>query len=361
MLAAFHLNLTALSWVALVVGLFLVYNTVTISVIARRDEIGVLARAGRDPGAGAGAVSRRSRRARAGRRRARASGSGGSWRMRPSASPRPRSARSTSRPPPHRLPGGLARRAGAGDRHSVVAAGRRGARPRREPRATDGGDARQRSPRDAAAPAAIGAVLPVRRPGRRLRPVAARAGERPAALRLCVLVCHHHRRVAAGAGNHLRARPRAARAARAAAGRRGRAGARQPGRRDSAAVDLRVRAGRQPLDDGGRGGDDRQLQGHGRLLDRPDAAGRSLRRPGYAADGGVGADAVGAGDGRRAAAIPASTPSTRSGTSISSTTATWSCSAPATSTSCCHTARCCSRRPPTDGRCPAASHRHRSR
>jgi putative ABC transport system permease protein len=42
MLAAFHLNLTALSWVALVVGLFLVYNTVTISVIARRDEIGLL-------------------------------------------------------------------------------------------------------------------------------------------------------------------------------------------------------------------------------------------------------------------------------------------------------------------------------
>ncbi len=42
MLAAFHLNLTALSWVALVVGLFLVYNTVTISVLARRDEIGML-------------------------------------------------------------------------------------------------------------------------------------------------------------------------------------------------------------------------------------------------------------------------------------------------------------------------------
>ncbi|MGQ0734160.1 MAG: FtsX-like permease family protein [Acidobacteriota bacterium] len=42
MLAAFHLNLTALSWIALVVGLFLVYNTVTISVIARRGEIGAL-------------------------------------------------------------------------------------------------------------------------------------------------------------------------------------------------------------------------------------------------------------------------------------------------------------------------------
>jgi putative ABC transport system permease protein len=42
MLAAFHLNLSALSWIALVVGLFLVYNTVTISVISRREEIGTL-------------------------------------------------------------------------------------------------------------------------------------------------------------------------------------------------------------------------------------------------------------------------------------------------------------------------------
>ena len=42
MLAAFHLNLTALSSIALLVGLFLVYNTVSTSVIARRDEIGTL-------------------------------------------------------------------------------------------------------------------------------------------------------------------------------------------------------------------------------------------------------------------------------------------------------------------------------
>ena len=42
MLAAFHTNLTALSWIALIVGLFLVYNTVTISVVARREEIGTL-------------------------------------------------------------------------------------------------------------------------------------------------------------------------------------------------------------------------------------------------------------------------------------------------------------------------------
>ena len=42
MLAAFHFNLAALSYVALLVGLFLVYNTVATSVIARRDEIGML-------------------------------------------------------------------------------------------------------------------------------------------------------------------------------------------------------------------------------------------------------------------------------------------------------------------------------
>jgi putative ABC transport system permease protein len=42
MLRAFHFNLAALSYVALLVGLFLVYNTVAVSVIARRDEIGVL-------------------------------------------------------------------------------------------------------------------------------------------------------------------------------------------------------------------------------------------------------------------------------------------------------------------------------
>jgi putative ABC transport system permease protein len=42
MLRAFHFNLTALAYVALLVGLFLVYNTVSVSVIARREEIGTL-------------------------------------------------------------------------------------------------------------------------------------------------------------------------------------------------------------------------------------------------------------------------------------------------------------------------------
>ncbi|HTV00112.1 MAG TPA: FtsX-like permease family protein [Luteitalea sp.] len=42
MLAAFHLNLTALSAIALLVGLFLVYNAVSVSVLARRTEIGTL-------------------------------------------------------------------------------------------------------------------------------------------------------------------------------------------------------------------------------------------------------------------------------------------------------------------------------
>jgi putative ABC transport system permease protein len=42
MIAAFHFNLNALGSIALVVGLFLIYNTISISVITRRDEIGTL-------------------------------------------------------------------------------------------------------------------------------------------------------------------------------------------------------------------------------------------------------------------------------------------------------------------------------
>ncbi|MGE0827018.1 MAG: FtsX-like permease family protein [Candidatus Binatia bacterium] len=42
MIAAFHFNLNALASIALLVGLFLIYNTISISVITRRDEIGVL-------------------------------------------------------------------------------------------------------------------------------------------------------------------------------------------------------------------------------------------------------------------------------------------------------------------------------
>ncbi len=42
MLSAFHLNLTALSYIALLVGLFLVYNTISVAVLSRRGEIGVL-------------------------------------------------------------------------------------------------------------------------------------------------------------------------------------------------------------------------------------------------------------------------------------------------------------------------------
>jgi putative ABC transport system permease protein len=42
MIAAFHFNLNALASIALFVGLFLVYNTISISVITRREEIGML-------------------------------------------------------------------------------------------------------------------------------------------------------------------------------------------------------------------------------------------------------------------------------------------------------------------------------
>jgi putative ABC transport system permease protein len=42
LLAGFQLNLTALSMVSLLVGAFLIYNTVTASVVRRRSEIGIL-------------------------------------------------------------------------------------------------------------------------------------------------------------------------------------------------------------------------------------------------------------------------------------------------------------------------------
>ncbi len=42
MLAAFHFNLTMLSTIALVVGLFLIYNTLAVAVMTRRAEIGML-------------------------------------------------------------------------------------------------------------------------------------------------------------------------------------------------------------------------------------------------------------------------------------------------------------------------------
>src|SRR5690606_27636794 len=42
MTAAFELNLTALSFLALIVGMFLIYNTVNFSVVQRRPLFGIL-------------------------------------------------------------------------------------------------------------------------------------------------------------------------------------------------------------------------------------------------------------------------------------------------------------------------------
>ena len=42
MLDAFRWNLRVLSYIALVVGAFLIYNTISISVVRRREEIGIL-------------------------------------------------------------------------------------------------------------------------------------------------------------------------------------------------------------------------------------------------------------------------------------------------------------------------------
>jgi len=42
MVSAFHLNLTALSFISLIAGMFLIYNAISISIIQRRREIGIL-------------------------------------------------------------------------------------------------------------------------------------------------------------------------------------------------------------------------------------------------------------------------------------------------------------------------------
>jgi putative ABC transport system permease protein len=42
MLRSFHVNLTALSLIALIVGMFLIYNSTTIAVVQRRKEFGIL-------------------------------------------------------------------------------------------------------------------------------------------------------------------------------------------------------------------------------------------------------------------------------------------------------------------------------
>src|SRR5213078_3560506 len=42
MLAAFRWNLRLLSYIALIVGAFLIYNTISVSVVRRRAEIGIV-------------------------------------------------------------------------------------------------------------------------------------------------------------------------------------------------------------------------------------------------------------------------------------------------------------------------------
>lgn len=55
MLAAFRWNLRVLSYIALIVGAFLIYNTISVSVVRRRAEIGVLRALGATRGAVLGA------------------------------------------------------------------------------------------------------------------------------------------------------------------------------------------------------------------------------------------------------------------------------------------------------------------
>ena len=272
MLAAFHTNLTALSWIALIVGLFLVYNTVTISVVARRAGDRHAARARAEPQQGAAALPRRGRRAGGRRHRDR---------PRPGAAARRCGGDDDGVDGEH-----VVHRRGVGaagheprpsldrdrDRPAAVAHRRRDSRARGEPRAADRGDARPRHARHAGALQAGRADRRLRVPRRRLRAGATAADRPPPGVRLHVVVRDRDRRRVHGAGDHVR--PGAARPADAAAPARRRrpARARQPDVGDSAPVDLGRRAVGEPGDDGRDRGDDRQLPRHGRLLGRPDAA-----------------------------------------------------------------------------------------
>ena len=55
MLAAFRWNLRILSYIALLVGAFLIYNTISVSVVRRRPEIGMVRALGASRGAVLGA------------------------------------------------------------------------------------------------------------------------------------------------------------------------------------------------------------------------------------------------------------------------------------------------------------------
>ena len=65
MLAAFRWNLRVLSYIALVVGAFLIYNTISVSVVRRRAEIGILRALGATRCGRAGGLSSAKRHASA--------------------------------------------------------------------------------------------------------------------------------------------------------------------------------------------------------------------------------------------------------------------------------------------------------
>ena len=362
MLAAFHLNLSALSWVALVVGLFLVYNTATMTVLARREEVGMLRALGVTRRQVLRSVPRRSRAAR--RRRARAIGVGlgrllADWAVGITGATVSTLYIATAAAPPALDAGHVV--LAVRHRPAAVAAGRGAAGARGVAGAAHGRHARQR-PARIARPAAACARSWCRcaRAGRRVRAGAARAGGRPSALRLRLGLCDHHRRGAAGAGAALR---------------HWRALVRQPLRRllgvegllahahlaaaiprlsisvAALSVSLAMMVAIAVMIGSFR---DTVVYWVGQTLQADLFVG-----PGVQPTVGSAQTLSAGGDRRRAPRIPTSRPSTRSATSTSSTRATWSCSAPASSTSCCRTARCSSRRRPTAARRCAAAHRQR--
>ena len=85
MLRAFRWNLRVLSYISLVVGAFLIYNTISISVVRRRAEIGILRALGASRAHGLRCVPHRSAAASAWLAAPRAWRWGGCWRAQSSA------------------------------------------------------------------------------------------------------------------------------------------------------------------------------------------------------------------------------------------------------------------------------------
>ena len=295
MLAAFHLNLTALSYVALLVGLFLVYNTVSVAVLSRRSEIGTLRALGVTRARRARAVPGRSGGALDDWCGASASLSDACLPTVPWPSQRPRCQPSTSRPPRRRRRSSPAPCPGASHPRFRCHCSRRSCRRKKPSRVSPTAALRGADPIDS--PHAVATpstwIVPAV-----LLALAAVAGDRTARSTACRSSATPQRSPWSSARRcwcRSCSSPWSVDCVRPSAGCSSVEdwlAVDQPVGRRPAPVDLGGGPRRQPVDDGGHRHHDRQLPADGRLLDSADPAGRPLHQPRLTAATGHGRHAV---------------------------------------------------------------------